>query len=516
MAYQQILTGFEGGDFTGLTTTGGSITSGAARSGAYGLHAPAAASSQYGCSFGLQEYFAAYTKHAAYLQFWVRFNGEPTAASGKCMFGGFGDDLWVWVEGNGALGLNTHRWGMTAAGFGSQTMGLLPLGAAAGWYRVILKVWSYPTSIGTLPGGIVANPTYGGQDVFGTSMRACTALITQVNAANHLTFIDSASMTGINNFTTIQPAYLGGKSSVGISTTWDLDFDDAIYLESSGADVATIGKWTDPISGNVLNYMPRSALAPTYGSIFYYDRILLLPIIAQGGYDQFQLPGDYPSVTEIPMGAGSVVGDTIGKTTTYQHLALATTYREVEAYILRMNATASLLGTHAILGVLPGGAPQPPLLTSPYQFTTYTQAPSAPVSGEMAQVLSSLTGNADANSPFVCVVATGSRSMLLPVSQFNPLEMGLRVKAAGVVTLKNLFIEALVGAGSLYPIQIPPDEAEVAGPAPSVPPDDLPSFPPSCNASSCLLPNAVAADSGGGSGCNTDLNETVASGGCPV
>ena len=511
MAYQQILTGFEGGDFTGLTTTGGSITPGAARSGAYGLHAPAAASSQYGCSFGLQEYFAAYTKHAAYLQFWVRFNGEPTAASDKCMFGGFGDDLWVWVEGNGALGLNTHRWGITAAGFGSQTMGLLPLGAAAGWYRVILKVWSY-------------NDTPAGPNVFGVGHRICTALITQVNAANQLTFIDSASMGGINNFTTIQPAYLGGKSSVGASTTWDLDFDDAIYLESSGADVATIGKWNDPISGNVLNTMNLGVFAPTYGSIFYYDHILLLPIIAQGGYDQFQLPSDYPSVNEIPMGMGSVVGDTPGKTTTYQHAVVASAYREVEAYVLRVNATASLLGTHAILGVLPGGAPQPPLLTTPYQFTTYTQAPSAPVSGEMAQVLSSVTGGANENSPAACVVATGYRGRLLPVPTFNALEMGLRVKVAGTITLKNLFIEALVptlgkdyrGPGGPFPPVLPPDDVAVAGPAPALAPDDSPGFPPGCNASSCKLTEDVAADSGGGLGCNTDLNETVASGGCPV
>ena len=48
----QQCTGFEGADFTGHTTIGGTITTAAARTGTYGLNAAPVATAQYGATIG--------------------------------------------------------------------------------------------------------------------------------------------------------------------------------------------------------------------------------------------------------------------------------------------------------------------------------------------------------------------------------------------------------------------------------------------------------------------------------
>ena len=284
--YDQQITGFEGGDFTAMTTLGGTIVAGSARTGKFGLRAAPSATAQYGGRMGDS---VAGTKKALFFQFFVKMDVTPSVDSAQ--LGGLGAST-AQIRVNTAM-----TWDLKIAGFTTVTGGTaLPLGK---WLRCMVKYWNYTTDV----------------TIFGAS--------TNTRATAQIDDIDTTPGTpvayglliggGAGNVTTVGLGIMGGQTAEGPSVTWSaLHYDDAIYLAAEGTALTSITKWDD--TTDATRHRLNNA-----GSLFHYNRVKGYPPVAQGSQDGFVTAGAYANVNEIPMAAASVSTATAGNRTNYDH-----------------------------------------------------------------------------------------------------------------------------------------------------------------------------------------------------
>jgi hypothetical protein len=106
---------------------------------------------------------------------------------------------------------------------------------------------------------------------------------------------------------------------------------------------------------------------------------------------------------------------------------------------------------------------------------------------------------------------------MMPVSQFNNLQMQLVNKTGDRVTLTNLYVEVLLGGG-IATVKLPASNTQTVTPGPppgAGPPPEIILLPPACSTVQCPDGRLLAADSGGGTGCDMDTAFVLVPGGCP-
>ena len=304
--WDHAITGFEGGDFTGLATLGGTITAASARTGSYGLNANAIATAQYGASIGSNPVSG--TTKAAFFQFFFKLDNAPSVNTAQ--LGGIGLSV-------AQVNVDTDlTWNLKISGFATITTGsALPLNT---WLRCIVKYWNYGSDV----------------TVFAANNTRATAQITNVETnAEYGTLVGG----GAGNVSTLGRGVMGGQTAEGPAVTWSVHYDDALYLVADGTARANITKW-DHGTAHLLN---------NAGSLFSYNKVYPFVVTAQGAHDDFATAGNYTAVSEIPMALGSVSSSTLNAWTSYRHATL-TPYHEVEALTLRVNATQATGNTEAL------------------------------------------------------------------------------------------------------------------------------------------------------------------------
>lgn len=380
MAFTSEICGFEGGDFTGVQVVGGSVLSAAARSGVYGFRAAPVATKNFGCQVGKGiSAFGSGAQHASFQQFCYRMQAAPSA--NNAMLCGNEDLFYVTVDTNMAGTVHVAGIGTTSLGFPTPSNTL--------WFRVQMRQWT---------SNVVG-------DLFGTAIKHFQVIIDHHDANGVLDFVSVSTLQSAVNigFTSITPLTLGSLSSVSGADpqTWQVDYDDCIYVAATNSDVTSFQKWSAPAFSD-------------YGrSIFYYDVIEPIYITGQGPMNDFTPASDYTAVNEVPSAGGAVTGSS-GATNYYHQPAPGT---NIEAFTLRVNANASVTSDQGLLV---------DLVTTLYEFPG--------------------TGTANVSSPFATYMyPTTILGPFLTPAQFNAKLVGVSNQTGANITLRNIYIEVLTG-----------------------------------------------------------------------
>jgi hypothetical protein len=483
MTVTQELVGFEGQDYTGVTSlsTGPSsaLSTFSARSGAYGLRLTPNNESSYGVSVGPNAQVGPRLAYAVYLQFYVRFNRRPS--TDNSMFAGL-------VNGDLTLGMNIDgKLRLTKAGVGTVLSSAPPLGI---WLRFVITTWVDNDS--PLPSAP-------------SQLRTTVQWMWRSTVLGILQNSDTIELNGdaLNAHNYLQ-AILGSQG--GVATTWDVDIDDVIYLAApSLADMNSVEKWL--LHDNHGAPVPNVFLLggkDYYPSLTFYDRIFALKITAEAPGYGFTPANDADVIKALPSAAARAPLATaagIGVPAIYfkeqvaaqnelwyYHIlegpeqgttVLLSLPKTIEGYQLKGNATSSPAGDHQLL--LDSLTPAPPRST-----------------------LDNTTSNGDFNSPRTPArIIYGTLGHFMPVSQFNRLQMELIDETGALVSLKNLYVEYLAqGDNSAFGPAFGYPERTTPGAPPGPPGLETQILQPPYAAEACANPPNPSAGSAGSGGCD--------------